>query len=222
MIILSSLVFSVQCWSQGNKDQRFMKFVNALDKGSEIKPYKVVDSNSTEYLECEKQVEELNNFIKKNVDLIDKLTKDTLLKVIELKDKGGYSLSVYSRYYQQYADYMVKENDLRSKVQKLIKNDSSLIMVDFYTFESEYLFLRENFYYRNAFQPKNIDDFRYTHNLSGQCVLCYVENGSMYLEKIDSTLKHIGIFSSKYITTLTLPVVNNGQYLCDIRFTFLR
>ncbi|MFW5872941.1 MAG: hypothetical protein ACOCVN_03035 [bacterium] len=227
IIFLSSIILSVG-YSQSNntqKSERYYNMVNAKDKGNEVEPYVIENLNT--FLEknpdYKSQLNAIESFVNEVDSLIFSIITDNYLDTVMTYSKGCFELEATPKYYQGYATYKAKVNKLRDYAQKLIKNESDLIRTDFYTSEREFFFLRESFYFKDAFQPKNIDFYRYRNNPMGQCVLCYNKNGIPFKGKVkDKPTKYIGFFQSKYLFLVNYPVIYDGVYLCDIKFEYLK
>lgn len=203
-----------------NKSKRYYDMKMADDKRDGLEPYIVIQLD--EYLNknpsVKNQLLKIDDYIESNDSLINLILSDSIFSKVRSLSGKCYGLETKPKYYYEYANFKDRLNTLESNTHQFISQDKDLINIDYYTIDDEYLFLRTSFYFQGAFEPKNVDDCRLLYNLTQQCVLCFRDI------KITNCLqsKYIGIFQSKYLLSITVPIIYENKYLCDIRLVYLK
>ncbi|WP_321308612.1 hypothetical protein [Marinifilum fragile] len=218
-MMLSSCGFSQNLSLNEKKSEKYLEMKLAVDKRVNLQPYRIVriDEFLKENFGFEGSLIIIKDFVDSNSKLLESILSDSLFNVSRQFEGKCYGLETKPEFYNRFATYKAKLNVLENNIDEFIAQNEALVNVDCYTSEEEYLFLQKSFYFLGQFEPKNVDDYRNKYNTISQSVLSSFEKQKL----LQSSEEYIGLFKSKYLTSITIPVCYHDIYFCDIRFTFL-
>lgn len=194
----------------------------------------ILDSFLIKYPNYKNIIEELKSFGEEVSPLINSILDDSCFQ--DYRNAKDVKLSNYIplsyKKYISYSGFKKKLNELSAISQNYIRSDSNLFLIMCYTFEDEFIFFVETFYFMDSFQV--IDDLyrglelrNYVH-YGLHSVLSLSDDNSdellHYFSKISNNYNtnYIGFYEDKYRMDIRIPIIHNSIYICDIEFCFLK